>query len=101
LTHAQNKTAPPPKRGRGAPSFRTTRTAERAAVVTFKSDNGCQRQRLSVIRRGVATEISDKSKIYVRAVPTGDAHRLPKSVAYVSALSSRVKGESAGKIELS
>jgi hypothetical protein len=72
------------------------REATRSCIenLTFRS----QRQRLSFLRRGVRPRPAGLESTYFQklmrtrqAVPTGEAHRLPKSARYVSALPSQVK----------
>src|SRR5262245_7312775 len=81
------------------------RTAAQTApqsCTSWLTQSLCQWQRLSFIRRGweapdpTSQESIGLSKACVctrHAVPTGEAHRLPKSVAYVSALPPEVKDE--------
>lgn len=67
-----------------------------AAVHSQKSDRCCQRQRLSFIRRGVVpNHLSRKrnalKELTGRPFRASKAHRLPKSVGYVSARPRQVK----------
>lgn len=67
-----------------------------AAVHSQKSDRCCQRQRLSFIRRGVVpNQLSRKrnalKELTGRPFRASKAHRLPKSVGYVSARPRQVK----------
>ena len=67
-----------------------------AAVHSQKSDRCCQRQRLSFIRRGVVpNHLSRKHNalkgLTGRPFRASKAHRLPKSVGYVSARPRQVK----------
>jgi hypothetical protein len=67
-----------------------------AAVHSQKSDRCCQRQRLSFIRRGVVPNRLSRKRnalkgLIGRPFRASKAHRLPKSVGYVSARPRQVK----------
>jgi hypothetical protein len=79
---------PPYPRGRSFVSDDRS-AVRRAGRSLVKPDSGCQRQRLSFIGRGIAPANFEKYSNNLRDLPggpfrTSEAHRLPKSVAYVS-----------------
>jgi hypothetical protein len=88
-----------PLRAEGASSFAEDRAQEKARSCSSNLTLRSQRQRLSLLvsRRRAESEVPRKREAFNdlqgtrQAVPTGEAHRLPKSVAYLSTRTREVK----------